>query len=326
VGAEDVAVFEEHFKGAFICAALDGVGTDGGGGESETRGSGLGGGHACWPLFNVTRGPRFVAVPDGFHTLDAVVTHPNSGEEIGESWSVTRAFLTLATEADQTLAARALGGGSSTSESGGGGVEGGGGGAGFGNGYELDDDGLPSVPRRVNHVVVEVDMSGPPGAAVVTHLLPVQRSADFSLVAHRFCSARGVGNGDCVTAMVGRIRERFAEADERTERLAAVASAAREAAIAASKRRVRTPEGPGILEVPLLLPADSPEGLALDEALFAAVSTCAEEHRVGGVGLDCLTAQSSLFGMRERPVLKGNAAAQEALLDFIGNLGAGYGF
>jgi hypothetical protein len=44
------------------------------------------------------------------------------------------------------------------------------------------------------------------------------------------------------------------------------------------------------------------------------------------VGLDCLTAQSSLFAMREAPGLAADPAAQERLLDFIGNLGAGYGF
>lgn len=45
------------------------------------------------------------------------------------------------------------------------------------------------------------------------------------------------------------------------------------------------------------------------------------------VGLDCLTAQSSLFGMREHGgCMRGDPTKQEALLDFIGNLGAGFGF
>jgi len=45
------------------------------------------------------------------------------------------------------------------------------------------------------------------------------------------------------------------------------------------------------------------------------------------VGLECLTAQSSLFGMREHGgCMRGDPAKQEALLEFIGNLGAGFGF
>jgi hypothetical protein len=53
------------------------------------------------------------------------------------------------------------------------------------------------------------------------------------------------------------------------------------------------------------------------------VKTCENEYKEGGVGLDCLTIQSELFGMRAK---LSNLKLQEALLDFIGNLGTGYGF
>jgi hypothetical protein len=94
----------------------------------------------------------------------------------------------------------------------------------------------------------------------------------------------------------------------------------------ARRRRVPVPEGsaPRELRVPRLTNTAA-EG-AVGAALFAAVETCAAEHASGGVGLECLTAQSGLFGMREHAELRGDPAAQEELLDFIGNLGAGFGF
>ena len=51
--------------------------------------------------------------------------------------------------------------------------------------------------------------------------------------------------------------------------------------------------------------------LAVEAAMFAAVDTCAVEYLAGVVGLDCLTAQSGLFGMREGPGLVGDPSAQE---------------
>jgi hypothetical protein len=76
---------------------------------------------------------------------------------------------------------------------------------------------------RVAHVVVEVDMHGVPGSEgrMVTYSVPVQRAADFALVAARFCSARGVGNAECEEYLVARTQQRFNEADDRTAKLAA---------------------------------------------------------------------------------------------------------
>lgn len=94
----------------------------------------------------------------------------------------------------------------------------------------------------------------------------------------------------------------------------------------ARRRRVSVPEGiePRELVVPRL--TDRAASGEVGAALFAAIETCAAEHASGGIGLDCLTAQSGLFAMREHAELEGDPAAQEELLDFIGNLGAGYGF
>ena len=122
---------------------------------------------------------------------------------------------------------------------------------------------------------------------------------------------------NCAAAIVERVVSKFAEEDARVEALAAAARRERDAWDDANKRRVAVPEGDGLLLVPALGDA------AVDRAMFEAVDTCAAEHAVGGVGLECLTAQSKLFAMRTG--LK-QPAAQEALLDFIGNLGAGFGF
>lgn len=57
--------------------------------------------------------------------------------------------------------------------------------------------------------------------------------------------------------------------------------------------------------------------------IYVQVKTCEMEYNEGGVGLECLTIQSELFGMRAK---LSNMKLQEDLLDFIGNLGAGFGF
>ena len=56
--------------------------------------------------------------------------------------------------------------------------------------------------------------------------------------------------------------------------------------------------------------------------MVEAVGTCQREYDAGDVGLECLTDQSQLFGMRDGL----SSADQEALLDFIANLGAAFGF
>jgi len=115
-----------------------------------------------------------------------------------------------------------------------------------------------------------------------------------------------------------------ARAEFEVKRAESEAQAAVEAE--ARRRRVSVPEGsePRELIVPRL--TDRAASGEVGAALFAAIETCAAEHASGGIGLDCLTAQSGLFSMREHAELEGNPAAQEELLDFIGNLGAGYGF
>ena len=60
----------------------------------------------------------------------------------------------------------------------------------------------------------------------------------------------------------------------------------------------------------------------LNERMHAAVGVCRSEYDEGEVGLECLTQQSVLFGLREGL----EPSDQEALLEFIGNLGAGFGF
>ena len=90
----------------------------------------------------------------------------------------------------------------------------------------------------------------------------------------------------------------------------------RRAAAEEARRRIDTPEGEGFLIIPVL---DEPK---LATKMHEAVDVCRTEHDEGEVGLECLTQQSLLFGMRERL----GPADQESLLDFIGNLGAGFGF
>ena len=159
-----MGTFEEHFGSAFVCAGLDSDGSSGGDGIGSRPG-----GSFCWPLFNVSMSPRWLGVAEGFHTLNAAVSHPNTGEAIPESWAKTRAFLTFGGDTATTSRDGRLLLGDSKS------VEGGGG-------------GRPKVPSLVEHVVVEVTMNGHMGQGEeVTHVVPVQRTADFQLLAERFC-------------------------------------------------------------------------------------------------------------------------------------------
>ena len=56
------------------------------------------------------------------------------------------------------------------------------------------------------HVVLDIDIGHRLHTEDhVTYLLPVQRAADFVLVAQRFCAARDVGNSECVDHIVREI-------------------------------------------------------------------------------------------------------------------------
>lgn len=307
VATRDPPLFEQHFGRAYACASLD---------DSEAC--------ACWPLFNVSRSPRWVSVAEGFHTARAFVTHPNTGAAIAASWSRERCFVVY-TAGDyhaRALKTPLLGSPTTLTAAGATGASTGG-----------AAGGALQLPFAL-HVVVSLDLNGHQGLGPLqTHNLPVQRLGDahYEKVAGRFCDARGVGNPGCVGHIVAEVHRLFDDADAavtaaRAE-LAARASdlEARAAADAeARKRRVPVPEGSRELAVPRL--TDAAADGAVGAALFAAVATCAAEHASGGVGLACLTAQSGLFGMREDAELASNPAAQEELLDFIGNLGAGFGF
>lgn len=128
-----------------------------------------------------------------------------------------------------------------------------------------------------DYVVLSIDVGDK------EHILPVQRDADYSFVADRFCSARGVGNGDCVASIESEINSKFfqkafvAQQIER-ERLA-------------KRFEVETPLGDGVLKVPKL----SEE---VNEHMFEAVDTCRKEYDEEGMGVDCLLQQSELFQLR----------------------------
>ena len=65
VHTSDPELFEDHFNHSYACGSLDGNDA-----------------HACWPLYNVDYYPRWASLDDGVHTVEVVVTHPNSAEEI----------------------------------------------------------------------------------------------------------------------------------------------------------------------------------------------------------------------------------------------------
>lgn len=290
--------FETHFSAAFACGSLDGAP------------------HVCWPLFNVSHNPRWIGLKEGVHTLQAAVTHPNTGDEIDESVSELRAFIILADEHFNENV-MAIAGSSATAAPHGGGAHGGSSPADSG----WSDD-------RENYIVLDIDIGHRLHTEThVTYKLPVQRGADFVFAAERFCAARGVGNAECSESIVKDIYAKFEELDKEVLKRTKAREAAAAAAAEEAKRRVQTPEGDGFLIIPELNKGGSGGAGALDaqelnERMHAAVGVCRSEYDEGEVGLECLTQQSVLFGLREGL----EPSDQEALLEFIGNLGAGFGF
>ena len=78
--------FQRHFNGSLVCISLDAKP------------------YACWPVFEMTRHPRFARVPSGEHTLEAMITEPFPFEApddprmapvfVRSSWSGRRRFNT----------------------------------------------------------------------------------------------------------------------------------------------------------------------------------------------------------------------------------------
>ena len=291
VTTPDPESFETHFRYAHACTSLNG------------------GAHACWSLFNVSHTPRWLGLAEGVHLLQTAVTHPNTGEEIPGSASDLRAFVVFA---DGYFNDNVVGKGLA--------IDGaqpaadGSGSGGSGSGSGGSGSGEQEMPA---HVVLDIDIGHRLHTEDhVTYLLPVQRAADFVLVAQRFCAARDVGNSECVDHIVREIYAKFQEVDDAWAAKAKERAELRRAAAEEARRRIDTPEGEGFLIIPVL---DEPK---LATKMHEAVDVCRTEHDEGEVGLECLTQQSLLFGMRERL----GPADQESLLDFIGNLGAGFGF
>lgn len=250
-------LFEQYFNVSYACGAIDGRPV-----------------HACWPVFGVEYKPRWMNVPDGVHTVQMVVTHPNSAEEIAASWSAVRAFVVLADN----------------------------------GGALLDTDGGWSGHADPNTVLLDIQVGA------VRHPLPVQRSADYRLVARLFCASRMVGNDDCEGAIVREITAEFQTKDKQLRR-----SSAAPAIPPVPPPPTPPPPPPEVagLDIPTVSSA------AVATAMTEAVATCRQEQQAQGLGLDCLTAQSELFGMR---TLLASPSEQEALMEFIGNIGAVFGF
>ncbi len=312
----DPEAFNKHFKWCYACGSLDG------------------GAHACWPLFNVSHNPRWLGVGQGVHTLQTAVTHPNSGDEVEGSHSELRAFIIYTDEEfHDAVVAKGMAiddGKRSTSSNDNADGEGG----------EFDDD--KEDPGLDQHVILDIDIGHRLHTDThVTYKLPVQRGADFPLVGARFCAARGVGNAECVENIVREIYAKFKEVDAAAAVRAAARFARRKAKAEEASRTIPTPEGEGFLIIPVLgrssggskgqgggggddAGAGKKSSLTaeLDGKMREALDVCKTEHDAGDVGLECLTQQSLLFGMRD----KLEPTDQEALLDFIGNLGAGFGF
>jgi hypothetical protein len=73
--------FETHFQHSYVCGRL----LD----HSESSSA------YCWSLYKTSYMPRWLSLEDGFYTLQASVTHPNSHEIIADSWGGISAFLVL---------------------------------------------------------------------------------------------------------------------------------------------------------------------------------------------------------------------------------------
>ena len=150
-----------------------------------------------------------------------------------------------------------------------------------------------------------------------------------------------MGNSECVDHIVREIYAKFKEVDAAAAVRAAARFARRKAKAEEASRTIPTPEGEGFLIIPVLgRSSGGSEGQGggggddagagkkssltaeLDGKMREALDVCKTEPDAGDVGLECLTQQSLLFGMRD----KLEPTDQEALLDFIGNLGAGFGF
>jgi hypothetical protein len=266
--------FEEHFKQSYVCGRLS---------------------HAvnsyCWSIYNTRTVPRWVGLDDGFYTLQASVTHPNTNEIISESWGRVSSFSVLSTVRELRLAGH-------------------------------DEDGeYGSKPP--SHIVLDINLRNDK-LELIEHKLPIQRGVDLKSVGQKFCRSRGVGNSECVDHIIKEAESRFKILDELENdwRKLMDEKAEKEATQAKKdaellRRTIQVPEGDDVLIIPDL--GDS----ALEDYLFNAVDTCELEYKQGGVGLECLTIQSELFGMRAK---LSDLSKQEELLDFIGNLGAGFGF
>jgi len=70
--------FKEHFQTSYVCGRLSIVHVS-----------------YCWSIYKTDAMPRWVGLDDGFYTLQASVTHPNSNEIIDDSWGDISSFLVL---------------------------------------------------------------------------------------------------------------------------------------------------------------------------------------------------------------------------------------
>ena len=75
VTSQQPEIFESRWRNEFVCFSLDGAAS------------------CCYPIFTMTRLPRFVGVSEGMHTLVAKITHPDSGELIDQTSSGVRRFV-----------------------------------------------------------------------------------------------------------------------------------------------------------------------------------------------------------------------------------------
>lgn len=73
----DSEKFEEYFKHQFLCFNVDASSA-----------------HACWPVFSNGTKPFVAALNPGLHTVEAVLTHPETRQGIEETQTEFRTFFT----------------------------------------------------------------------------------------------------------------------------------------------------------------------------------------------------------------------------------------